>query len=88
MELKSLFLKANNELENTGNRPRSRRITCKKCGKQVSVARIRKNNFVCPECGHYFPVRARRRILMRTDKRSFGEMDRDIESKNVVNVRG
>ena len=88
MELKNLFLKANNELENTGNRPRSRRITCKKCGELVSVARIRKNNFVCPECGHYFPVRARRRILMLTDKRSFVEMDRDMESKNVLDFPG
>ena len=84
MELKSLFLKANNELENTGSRPRSRRITCKKCGKQVSVARIRKNFFVCPECGHYFPVRARRRILMLTDKRSFIEFDSDLESRNIL----
>lgn len=88
MELKSLFLKANNELENTGNRPRSRRITCKKCSKPVSVARIRKNNFVCPECGHYFPVRARRRILMLTDKRSFIEMNRDMGSRNILDFPG
>lgn len=88
MELKSLFLKANNELENTGNRARSRRITCKKCSKPVSVARIRKNNFVCPECGHYFLVRARRRILMLTDKRSFIEMDRDLESRNILGFPG
>ena len=84
MELKSLFLKVNNELENTENRRVSRKITCKKCGKQVSVSKIRKNFFICPECGHYFPVRARRRILMLTDKRSFVEMDRDLESKNIL----
>ena len=84
MELKSLFLKVNNELENTDNRPRSRKITCKKCQKQVSVSKIRKNFFICPECGHYFPVRARRRILMLTDKRSFVEFDRQMESVNVL----
>lgn len=84
MELKSLFLKVNNELENTDNRPRSRKITCKKCQKQVSVSKIRKNFFICPECGHYFPVRARRRILMLTDKRSFVEIDRDMESRNIL----
>jgi len=84
MELKSLFLKVNNELENTDNRPRSRKITCKKCQKQVSVSKIRKSYFICPECGHYFPVRARRRILMLTDKRSFVEMDRDMESRNIL----
>ncbi len=88
MELKNFFLKANNELESTGNRPRSRRITCRKCQKQVSVARIRKNNFVCPECGHYFPVRARRRILMLTDKRSFVELDRDMASRNILDFPG
>ncbi len=84
MELKKLFLKANNELESSDNRQRSRRITCKKCQKQVSVRRIRNNNFVCPECGHYFTVRARRRILMLTDKRSFTEMDRELKSVNVL----
>ncbi len=84
MELKKLFLKANNELESSDNRQRSRRITCKKCQKQVSVRRIRNNNFVCPECGHYFIVRARRRILMLTDKRSFTEMDRELKSVNVL----
>ncbi len=84
MELKKLFLKANNELENTDNRQRSRRITCRKCQKQVSVRKIRSNNFVCPECGHYFTVRARRRILMLTDKRSFIEMDRDLRSRNIL----
>ncbi len=84
MELKNLFLKANNELENGEMRARSRRITCKKCQKQVSVSKIRRNNFVCPECGHYFSVRARRRILMLTDKRSFIELDRDLESKNIL----
>ena len=88
MELKSLFLKANNELENTGNRLRSRRIVCRKCQKQVSVAQIRKNYFICPECGHYFQVRARRRILMLTDKRSFVEMDRDMESVNILDFPG
>ncbi|WP_292146245.1 acetyl-CoA carboxylase carboxyltransferase subunit beta [Butyrivibrio sp.] len=77
-------MKVNNELENTDNRPRSRKITCKKCQKQVSVSKIRKNFFICPECGHYFPVRARRRILMLTDKRSFVEMDRDMESRNIL----
>ena len=85
MELKNLFLKANNELEYSGIKVRSRRVACKKCQKQVSVSRIRNNNFVCPECGHYFTVRARRRILMLTDKRSFIEHDRELESQNVLN---
>jgi acetyl-CoA carboxylase carboxyl transferase subunit beta len=88
MELRSLFLKANNELENGGFRPKSRKVTCKKCQRGLSVTRIRKNNFVCPECGYYFPVRARRRILMLTDRRSFIEMDADLESRNILGFPG
>ena len=84
MELKKLFLKANNELESSSGKARSRKVTCKKCQKKISIVKIRENNFVCPECGYYFQVRARRRILMLTDKRSFVEMDRDLESKNVL----
>ncbi len=84
MDLKKLFLKANNELESENTRTRSRRITCKKCQTLSSVSKIRKNNFVCPSCGYYFPVRARRRILMLTDKRSFVEFDGDLESRNIL----
>jgi acetyl-CoA carboxylase carboxyl transferase subunit beta len=84
MELKSFFLKVNNELENGDPKQKSRKIICKKCQRQISVVKIRKKYFVCPECGHYFTVRARRRILMLTDKRSFMEMDRDLESRNVL----
>ncbi len=84
MVLKDLFLKVNNELESEDKRPKSRRITCKKCQKTHSVRRIRRNLFVCPECGYYFPVRARRRILMLTDRRSFTELDGDMESRNIL----
>ncbi|WP_029233356.1 acetyl-CoA carboxylase carboxyltransferase subunit beta [Butyrivibrio sp. VCB2006] len=85
MDLKKLFLKANNELENDGKRIRSRKVTCKKCQSVLSVKKIRKNSFICPECGYYFPVRARRRILMMTDNRTFIELDRSMVSTNILN---
>ncbi len=88
MELKKLFLKANNELEGPSNKLISRKISCKKCENKFSVAKIRNNYFICPECGHYFTVRARRRILMLTDKRSFVEMDAELESKNIIGFPG
>ena len=84
MELKKLFLKANNELENSGTGSRDRKVACRKCGRKNTVTKIRNNNFVCPDCGHYFQVRARRRILMLTDRRSFVEMNRDIKSVNTL----
>ncbi len=84
MELKRLFLKANNELENSGQGGGNRKVTCRKCQKKNTVTKIRNNYFVCPDCGHYFQVRARRRILMLTDRRSFIEMNREMKSVNVL----
>ncbi|MBP5555001.1 MAG: acetyl-CoA carboxylase carboxyl transferase subunit beta [Lachnospiraceae bacterium] len=84
MELKRLFLKANNELENSGKGCRDRKVACRKCGKKNTVTKIRNNNFICPDCGHYFQIRARRRILMLTDRRSFIEMNREMKSVNTL----
>lgn len=88
MRFKHLFLKANNELEYSDKNRRGRTVVCKKCQTQVPVVKIRKNDFICPECGNYFVVRARRRILMLTDKRSFVELDRDMESENILDFPG
>ncbi|WP_243112002.1 acetyl-CoA carboxylase carboxyltransferase subunit beta [Butyrivibrio sp. CB08] len=77
-------MKANNELEGGSILPRARRITCKKCQKQVLVSKIRKNYFVCPECGNYFSVRCRRRALMLCDRRSFRELYGELESRNIL----
>ena len=83
MDLKNLFLKAGNAPEGSGFL-KSRFVNCRGCGKKLAVARVRKNMFVCPECGRYMAVRARRRILMLTDRRSFTELDRELESRNVL----
>ncbi len=84
MEFKKFFLKPNNELEGEGLLPRARRIICKKCQRRIPVYRMRKNYFICPECGNYFGVRSRRRILMLCDKRSFVELFSDMESRNIL----
>lgn len=88
MKLKGLFIKANNQLEGSEKTGNSRVVNCSKCGAELSVSKIRKNNFICPKCGHYFSVRARRRILMLTDRRSFMELDRELKPMNVLNFPG
>jgi acetyl-CoA carboxylase carboxyl transferase subunit beta len=88
MKLKNLFLNPHNSLEYGEKKPKDRLVACKKCGKEIPVSKIRKNSFVCPYCGEYFIVRARRRILMLTDKRSFMELDRNATSKNVLSFPG
>ncbi len=84
MDLRKLFLKVNNELESDDKKVRSRKITCKNCQNVTSIKKIRRNFFVCPECGYYYPVRARRRILMLSDNRTFVELDGDLESRNIL----
>ena len=84
MELKRFFLKANNDLETADGKGIERKIVCRKCHKHIAVSQIRDNYFVCPECGYYFRVRARRRILMLTDRRSFIETDREMSSRNIL----
>ncbi len=88
MKFKELFIKADNELEGSEKSGKGRVIICSKCGNEVSIPKIRKNNFICPKCGHYFSVRARRRILMLMDRRSFIELDREFESHNILNFPG
>jgi len=88
MKLKNLFLNPHNPLEYGDKAPKDRIVKCKKCQQELSVIKIRKNNFVCPYCNGYFTVRARRRILMLTDKRSFMELDRGVTSKNILNFPG
>ena len=90
MNIKDLFLKPNNELEteDPSYAKPVRMVTCKSCHRPQSVTKIRNNDFICPSCGNYFTVRARRRILMLTDKRSFIEHDRDMTSRNILEFPG
>ena len=90
MNIKDLFLKPNNELEteDPSYAKPVRIVTCKKCHRPQPVTKIRNNCFICPSCGNYFTVRARRRILMLTDKRSFVEHDRDMVSRNILEFPG
>lgn len=88
MKLKGLFIKANNQLEGSEKTGKSRVVNCSKCQAELTVSKIRKNNYICPKCGHYFSVRARRRILMLTDKRSFIELDRELKSQNILDFPG
>ncbi len=49
-------------------------VKCPKCRKMLYAADVRDNLEVCPECGHHFPVAARRRIELLVDPQSFQEM--------------
>lgn len=86
MIFKDFFLKPNNQLEG-GQQEQAgsdKMAVCSRCGNTLPVNVIRAAYFVCPNCGHYFTLRARRRIYMLTDQRSFVEHDTDQQSENIL----
>ena len=48
-------------------------IKCPKCGEMVYREDVISNAYVCPKCGGYFRISAKRRIKMIADKGSFKE---------------
>ncbi len=61
---------------------------CEVCHKNTPYEEMMENLYVCPNCGHHLKISARERIRQLTDKRSFREMDRSVESKNEDNFPG
>lgn len=59
-------------------------MTCKKCEIEVSVGA----DLICPECGGYFRMGARKRIEYITDKNSFKELYGDLKSTNIISFPG
>lgn len=61
---------------------------CKGCNDVLYKAKIEENNNVCPECGYHYPLTAEQRICLLTDKRTFQETDKDLESLDPLNFAG
>lgn len=61
---------------------------CNKCGGAIIAEDVRKDHYICPKCGGYFRVHARRRIEMVTDEGSFEEWDSDLQGGNPLEYKG
>ena len=57
---------------------------CNKCGGAIIAEDVKKDHYICPKCGGYFRVHARRRIEMVTDEGSFEEWDSDLQGGNPL----
>ena len=53
---------------------------CPGCRAQLVTADLDKNDSVCPQCEHHFPVGAQRRLEIVLDPGTFAEADASIES--------
>ena len=61
---------------------------CNACKAAVFLDEVKKNNYICPHCGNYFRVHARRRIDMIADEGTFEEWDTMMEISNPLSYKG
>ena len=61
---------------------------CNKSGGAIIAEDVKKDHYICPKCGGYFRVHARRRIEMITDEGSFEEWDSDLQGGNPLEYKG
>jgi len=61
---------------------------CKKCEQILLQKDYEENMYVCPKCGYYGRVNARKRIELTVDKGSFKEIAADIGPVDFLNFPG
>ncbi len=99
MNLRELFKTADNVLEGSvgGNDAAEQDVTragdkadksseyeCPACKNMLDRQATRDNYYICPLCGYYFHIGARKRILFLADEGSFAELYGDRESSNLL----
>lgn len=68
----------------TANIPENLICKCKKCNSVVFVADVKENHCICPKCGRYFRMHAKRRIKSIADKGSFEPWFEGMEVQNPL----
>lgn len=88
------FLKPKNKLEEGGRAaapiqsdPGEPEQLCPNCHKSIPESHLWSHHMVCA-CGHHFRMNARQRIAMLTDKGSFQELFREVQSDNPLSFPG
>src|ERR671933_265593 len=58
--------------------------TCPRCHSHYRDDELDTHLWVCPQCGHHFPLRARSRIASLVDEGSFVEESADLRSEDPL----
>lgn len=61
---------------------------CKKCDQILLQKDFEENLMICPKCGYYARLSARKRIELTVDKGSFKEMDASIKPVDFLDFSG
>lgn len=59
--------------------------TCPSCKRRALKTKWIKNNYICPVCGHYLPMRGYERIRLIMDGGSFKELGKGIKATDPLN---
>ena len=89
MKLKELFVENRRKYLNlvrlrTGVKKENAK-TCPVCQGECKVSVLEKNRYMCPDCGHLFPMPPRDRIRLICDANAFREIGKDLASKDPLN---
>ena len=82
---KLLSLKA---LRGSSPAPAQTEETCPACSKAVPRRELVANRYVCPLCGHHYPVGAYYRLSLILDKGTFRELDDGLASNDPLDFPG
>ena len=82
---KLLSLKA---LRGSSPAPAQTEETCPACSKAVPRRELVANRYVCPLCGHHYPVGAYYRLRLILDKGTFRELDAGLASNDPLDFPG
>lgn len=63
-------------------------IVCKDCGREVVKSEVKKNRYICYECGYYFRIKTGNRIKMVADAGTFEPWFEDLETGNPLDFPG
>ena len=89
MKLKELFVENRRKYLNlvrlrTGVKKENAK-TCPVCQGECKVSVLEKNRYMCPDCGHLFPMPPKDRIRLICDANAFREIGKDLASKDPLN---
>lgn len=63
-------------------------VKCSNCKEILYKADVKNNYSICPNCGKYFRISARRRIKQIIDEGTFEELDEDMQTSDMLNFEG
>lgn len=63
-------------------------VKCNSCKEILYKEDVKNNYSVCPNCSKYFRISSRRRIKQIIDEGTFEELDKDMQTSDILNFEG